>query len=194
MSRRLDNNVRSRIAAAESDFIAFLPDKQAHSILALEAYARNIAKRSWWGKQVKGANFVLAVEFDSRRTNFTAGCVPGASGAHRSIRVDSNTSTKLHVLHSMAHIIRETQRSDDTILHDTEFVKIYLELVRRFTHGYTIDDDLKRAFKKCLIDRGVKTKTVSAEGKERQRAAHLVRSMPSEEQLLATLRGLTEMQ
>jgi len=107
--------------------------------------------------------------------------------------VDDSTSTRLSVLHSLAHILCGHSRRDGNLHHDADFVSVYIELVRRFLENGHINEDTKREFKKELLAQKVKTKQVSEATRAKHRAAYIVRMTPSEEKLRATLASLEKL-
>lgn len=183
--------MRNRIIEAENRYVS-AKGLKAQNLPTLQGFARSITQRAWWKKQKVNSSAPLTVEFDTRRSNYSNGCCPSGM----SILVDSNSSTRLHVLHSMAHILLMGQKGNHQHgepMHGVDFVQVYLELVRRYIDPtMQINDMEKRNLKACFLDAKVKTKTVSDATREKQRAAAVVKAMPTREDLLATLAGIKE--
>lgn len=153
----------------------------------LQAFVDNIVGRSYWKNTANVGQPITLKEAYHRQTQ--NGCVPQVTNYAATIYIDSGHQTKLDVLHSMAHLMRGKTPIGD--VHDAQFAKYYIELVRRFFNGY-IDEDFKRVFKKALIDHGVKTKVVSAATREKQRDAYIARMTPTPEDLVRSLREIEE--
>lgn len=153
----------------------------------LEKFLANIQRRSWW------KSFgVPPVDVSGYSYNY--GCIPDFHPNSVSISLqEPNELTRIHVLHRLAHVLCGKDHSQSDTPHDPEFVKMYLELMRRYYTDGPIDEQVKRDFKKALRAENVKTKVVSEETKAKQRAAMVQRMTPTEEDLLATLRGLEEL-
>lgn len=189
MGRVRDTN-RSRIEQVEADMMAHCSSVINITPAGANKFAQHTIKRSWIQKQLK-TKVDVEVVVDFARTSYTNGCEPKThDGTTYTINVAPNMITKLHILHSIAHLLNP--RSYGEVSHDTQFVKTYLELVRRFFNGQ-IDEDIKRRFKRSLMEHGVKTKEVSEATREKQRAAWIRRMTPTEDQLLETLRALEDM-
>jgi len=187
MGRQRDTN-RTRIEQAERDMLTsgFI---STVTLKEVQAFANNVVKRAWFAKQFGKPTINVVADYD--RGNYTNGCEPKSwSNTSIEIRVHPGEITRLAVLHSMAHLIVPHKHGE--VPHTTEWVKAYLELVRRYHNG-KIDEDFKRSFKQALMAHGVKTKVISEATREKQRDAWVRRMTPSEDDLLATLRGLEEL-
>ena len=153
----------------------------------LEKFVADIQRRAWWKHQQVPP--VVIHEY-----SYNYGCIPDFHKSTTDISLHlPDELTRIHVLHRLAHVLMGPKHSASDTPHDPEFVKMYLELMRRFYIGGGINEDVKREFKKALRAENVKTKVVSEETKAKQRAAMVKRMTPTEDDLLATLRTLEEL-
>lgn len=179
---------RGRIDQAEESLVASKVVREI-SVKEAEYFANAVAKRAWFAKQAGKATFTVSVSHSRDGTGND--CEPSSwAKTQHEILLHPRGITRLAVLHSMAHIL--VPHNYKEVAHSTEFVKAYLEMVRRY-HNDKIDENFKKVFKKTLMACGVKTKIVSEQTREKQRAAWVKRMTPTEDTLLATLRSVEEL-
>lgn len=180
------DHMRNRIYAAERAFAQEHPE-QVKTALHLESHLMGVVRRVPFKKMIAPRSCTkIYIERGGRI------CVPTVtvSGSeYWTIKVGNNDqATLLDVFHTMAHgILNVTLRNGwpGGLIHDVEFVKLYLDLVRRF-YSDTADPAMMKEVKRHLIAQKVKTSTKSPEARAKARAAwHEKRTLPTvREQLL----------
>lgn len=178
------DHMRNRILVAEQKFATNNPDLML-STLALESQANRVISRAAFKKMIQPRT-CAHVGLSSGRV-----CVPRVEvkGAEYWTIKLSGKPTMLEVFHSMAHAIQNVTVTGlsgwpSGQIHDVEFVKLYLDLVRRFYNNRS-DPAMMKTVKGYLLDEKVKTSTKSPEAREKARAAWHKRRLPTvREQLL----------
>lgn len=167
--------MRNRVYEAEAKWAVDHPD-DVQPPLNLESFGRRVVtKKAFKNLIAPRSCSVVHVEHRAYR------CVPEifVSGSERwTIKVPGQT-TRMDVLHSMAHGIQNVFMLQGGYwpggqIHDPEFVKLYLALVRRFYMPYT-DEAVKSEFKKYLIAAKVKTSTRNLSPEAQEAASNRLR-------------------
>lgn len=177
-----------KIQEAEYVYVGKYPTFPLGTPNSVHAYLGRIQRKAWWRNNYPTTHLLYREVSGSYNAYQCSPSLSNVNGIHSYSIYAQLPTHRLGILHQATHVL--TNSAD----HDIKFVKMYLELVKRF-HGNTMSQETMRGFKKELIAQGVKTKEVSAETKDKMRDAWLLRNkVPTREELIALHREVMEME
>lgn len=188
------DHVRNKIYAAEQSFAADHPDQVVNSVFDMEARTQKVIRRVPFMKMILPR--VCSRVFVERGMHRCPPTIEVRGSEVWTINV-SNSPTMLEVFHSLAHGILDVRMSPISfppgLIHDVEFVKLYLDLVRRF-YDPTASPQRMKEVKGYLLDQKVKTSEKSPEARAAAKARWFEKNkLPSvREQLLKMREELRE--